>query len=83
MWSHATIGYETYSWSPAGELALVPELKQEVVLGMTNIIHDLLSADMLVPDWVLGKPAAFDITVTSPLNPSTFTAEARVSSLGS
>ena len=44
----------------------MPELKQEVVLGMTNI--------MLVPDWVLGKPAAFDITVTSPLNnPSTFT----------
>ena len=28
---------------------------------------------MLVPDWVLGKPAAFDITVTSPLSPSTFT----------
>ena len=28
---------------------------------------------MLVPDWVLGKPAAFDITVTPPLNPSTFT----------
>ena len=30
-------------------------------------------ADVLVPDWMLGKPAAFDITVTSPLNPSTFT----------
>ena len=32
-------------------------------------------ADVLVPDcmWALGKPAAFDITVTSPLNPSTFT----------
>ena len=39
-------------------------------------------ADVLVPDWMLGKPAAFDITVTSPLNPSTFT-EGRVSSLGS
>ena len=30
-------------------------------------------ADVLVPDWMIGKPAAFDITVTSPLNPSTFT----------
>ena len=30
-------------------------------------------ADVLVPDWMLGKPAAFDITVTSPLIPSTFT----------
>eukprot|EP00731_Ephydatia_muelleri_P036192 Em0213g5a len=71
MWSPATTGYETYSWSPAGELALVPELKQEVVLG-----HDqprTRPADVLVPDWVLGKPAAFDITVTSLLNPSTFT----------
>ena len=26
---------------------------------------------MLVPNWVLGKPAAFDITVTSPLTPIT------------
>ena len=43
-------------------------------------------ADVLVPDWVLGKPAAFDITVTSLLNPSTFTeseCDSRVSSLGS
>ncbi|KAL5460145.1 hypothetical protein EMCRGX_G033572 [Ephydatia muelleri] len=28
---------------PAGELALVPKLKQEVILGMTNIVHDLLT----------------------------------------
>ena len=50
----------------------MPELKQEVVLHG----HDQYRtrpADVLVPDWVLGKPAAFDITVTSPLNPSTFT----------
>ena len=26
-------------------------------------------ADVLVPNWSLGKPAAFDLTVTSPLNP--------------
>ncbi|KAL5471265.1 hypothetical protein EMCRGX_G029361 [Ephydatia muelleri] len=35
-------GFETYFWSFAGELALVPELKQGVVLGMTDVIHDLL-----------------------------------------
>ena len=28
-------------------------------------------ADILVKNWVLGKPAAFDLTVTSPLNPTT------------
>ena len=26
-------------------------------------------AGLLVPNWVLGKPAAFDLSVTSPLNP--------------
>ena len=25
--------------------------------------------DILLPNWALGKPAAFDISVTSPLNP--------------
>ena len=28
-------------------------------------------ADLLVPNWVLAKPAAFDLSVTSPLNPTT------------
>ena len=27
-------------------------------------------ADVLVPNWFLGKPAAFDLTITSLLNPS-------------
>ena len=27
-------------------------------------------ADLLVPNWVLGKPAAFNLSVTSPLNPT-------------
>ena len=27
-------------------------------------------ADLLVPNWVLGKPAAFDLSVTSPFNPT-------------
>ena len=29
-----------------------------------------LEADVLVRDWAQGKPAAFDITVTSPLTPA-------------
>ena len=28
-------------------------------------------ADILLSNWALGKPAAFDISVTSPLNPKT------------
>ena len=27
-------------------------------------------ADILVPNWMIGKPAAFDLTVVSPLNPT-------------
>ena len=27
-------------------------------------------ADLLVPNWVLGKPAAFNLSVTSPLDPT-------------
>ena len=29
--------------------------------------------DVLVNNWHLGKPAAFDLTITSPLNPTTLT----------
>ena len=35
-------------------------------------------ADYLVPNWSTGKPAAFDITVTSPLNPISFEAKVMV-----
>ncbi|KAL5518228.1 hypothetical protein EMCRGX_G003922 [Ephydatia muelleri] len=41
--------------------------------GLGHDQHCTRPADVLVPDWVLGKPAAFDITVTSSLNPSIFT----------
>ena len=34
-------------------------------------------ADILVQNWIIGKPAAFDLTVTSPLNLATL-AEAGV-----
>ena len=32
--------------------------------------HNTRLADVLIPNWSLGKPAAFDLTITSPLNPS-------------
>ena len=38
--------------------------------NLTNHSHTR-PADLLVPNWVLGKPAAFDLSVTSPLNPTT------------
>ena len=38
--------------------------------NLTNHNHTR-PADLLVPNWVLGKPAAFDLSVTSPLNPTT------------
>ena len=38
--------------------------------NLTNHSHTH-PADYLVPNWVLGKPVAFDLSVTSPLNPTT------------
>ena len=32
-------------------------------------------ADILLPNWALGKPAVFDISVTSPLNPKIVSVE--------
>ena len=47
-------------------------LGDQVEMGnnLTNHSHTR-PADLLVPNWVLGKPAAFDLSVTSPLNPTT------------
>ena len=36
--------------------------------NLTNHSHTR-PAELLVPNWVLGMPAAFDLSVTSPLNP--------------
>ena len=43
----------------------------EVGSGLGHGERCTWSADVLVPNWDLGKPAAFDLTVTSPLNPIT------------
>ena len=38
--------------------------------GFGHDKHNTRPADVLVPNCSLGKPAAFDLTITSPLNPS-------------
>ena len=38
--------------------------------NLTNHSHTR-PADLMVPNWVLGKPAAFDLSVTSSLNSTT------------
>ena len=43
----------------------------EVGSGLGHDEQRTRLADVLVPNWDLGKPAAFDLTVTSPLNPIT------------
>ena len=40
----------------------------EVGSGLGHDERRTWPADVLVPNWDLGKPAAFDLTVTSPLN---------------
>ena len=42
----------------------------EVGSGLGHDERRTRPADVLVPNWDLGKPAAFDLTVASPLNQS-------------
>ena len=51
----------------------------EVRSGLRHDARRTQPADALLPNWVLGKPAAFDLTVTSPLTPITLN-EASVTS---
>ncbi|KAL5516253.1 hypothetical protein EMCRGX_G001539 [Ephydatia muelleri] len=60
---------------PLGHHALTACLGGQVEVG-SGQGHDRLNsrpADVLVKNWHLGKPAAFDLTITSPLNPTTLT----------
>ncbi|KAL5457674.1 hypothetical protein EMCRGX_G034959 [Ephydatia muelleri] len=43
----------------------------EVGYGLGGDVSNSRPADFLVPNWTLGKPAAFDLTVVSPLNSNT------------
>eukprot|EP00731_Ephydatia_muelleri_P011645 Em0006g539a len=44
-------------------------VKVEMGSNLTSEHDHSRPADILLPNWALGKPAAFDIPVTSPLNP--------------
>ena len=59
-----------FFFSLVGRLVLVAKWKLEVVWDMMPDAQGRLTC-LIVPNWVLGKPAAFDITVTSPLTPIT------------
>eukprot|EP00731_Ephydatia_muelleri_P005537 Em0002g1713a len=52
-------------------LSLVSSIAR-AILGRALVLHSR-PADLLVNNWHLGKPAAFDLTITSPLNPITLT----------
>ena len=41
-----------------------------IIIIIKNNNNNTRPADVLVPNWDLGKPAAFDLTVASPLNQS-------------
>ena len=43
----------------------------EVGYGSGGDVSNSRPADFLVPNWTLGKPTAFDLTVVSPLNSNT------------
>ena len=45
--------------------------QMEVGYGSGEGVSNSRPADFLVPNWTLGKPAAFDLTVVSPLNSNT------------
>eukprot|EP00731_Ephydatia_muelleri_P022333 Em0014g924a len=63
MWFPATILVESCRRAHLG-------VQVEMVNNLTNHSHTH-PADLLVPNWVLGKPTAFDLSATSPLNPTT------------
>ena len=49
--------------------------KTEAGSGLGHELRNTRPADILASNWLCGKPAAFDLTVVSPLNP-TFISEA-------
>ena len=49
--------------------------KAEAGRGLGHELRNTRPADILASNWLCGKPAAFDLTVVSPLNP-TFISEA-------
>ena len=50
--------------------ALFEPCRSAGVGGQMDVGSHIWPADVLLPNWDLGKPVAFDLTVTSPLNHS-------------
>ena len=67
-WSSDTITCETFLQSFVVVLTCVPVEVGRDHLGFNSNSHP---ADVLVDGWERAKPAAFDVTVTSPLTPAT------------
>ena len=69
IWSPAIIGLGTAWWRPV----VWAHIGVEVEVG-NNLSRDhskTRPADVLLPNWVLGRTAALDVSITSPLNPVT------------
>eukprot|EP00731_Ephydatia_muelleri_P026909 Em0018g1009a len=62
------LGHYAITCKHWGELMYLPKSRLAVALGMTNTTPD--QQMFWSPNWSLGKPAAFDLTITSQLNPS-------------
>ena len=69
MLSIAITGFATLWPSPVRRAHLSVHL--EVGHNLTPDHSNTRPADILVPHWCMGKPAALDLSVTSPLNPHT------------
>ena len=65
MWFRTIISSGMFFLTSANVLAWAHIWRWAVGLGP---IHNPLPADVLVPNWDLGKPAAFDLSVTSTLH---------------
>ena len=62
MWFPTTINSVMFLWSVVGELMYLPKVK--VGSGFERDKCNTRPADVLVLNWFLGKPAAFDHTIT-------------------
>ena len=65
-WCHFTPQWVAQCLSEQAHIAA----RLEAGSGLTPGLDCTRPADVLVRDWAQGKPAAFDITVTSPLTPA-------------
>ena len=68
MWFRAIISSGMFFLDFCQRACLGPRLEMGCGAGYTN--SQSRPADVLVPNWVLGKPAAFDLSITSTLHPS-------------